>query len=405
MYIPRHLSKMLDRAAQMFPSVIVTGARQVGKTTLLRRARPDLPYVTLDDPIQLQAAIDEPGTFFKVNGPPLVLDEVQYSPGLFAQIKMIADERGEKGLFYLSGSQQFRLMKNISESLAGRIGVLTLGGLSRREIEGDGCDTPFLPTEDYLRSRANVASAPSFADVWSAIHRGSMPEMQQAGMDWQLFYGSYVRTYIERDVRELAKVGDEILFMKFMTALAATTGNLLNYANIARDVGISQPTVERWVSILVASNVVYLLQPYHNNVLKRAVKTPKIYFLDTGLAAYLTRWNNPEVLEHGAAAGAFFETYVVAEVVKSYTNAGLEPPLYFYRDKEHNEIDLIIFENGVLYPIEIKKNADPSRDDVKAFSVIDGISGVGRGEGGVICLYDKIAPFGPRDRVIPLSYV
>ena len=389
----------------MFSSVIVTGARQVGKTTLLRRTWPDLPYVTLDDPIQLQAATLEPGTFFRANTPPLVLDEVQYAPGLFAQIKMLSDASGEKGLFFLSGSQQFRLMKNVSESLAGRIGVLTLGGLSRREIDGAEFYEPFLPTETYLKERAAGAKARAYADVWRAIHRGCMPEMQRAEMDWQLFYGAYVRTYIERDVRELAKVGDEVRFMKFMTALAAATGNLLNYANIARDVGVSQPTVERWVSILVSSNVVYLLQPYHNNVLKRALKTPKVYFLDTGLAAYLTRWNTPEVLESGAAAGAFFETCVVSEVVKSYTNAGIEPPLYFYRDKEQNEIDLLIHENGTLYPLEIKKNADPSKNDIRAFELLDGIDGAKRGEGGVLCLYDRVIPLGERDRVVPLAYI
>ncbi len=405
MYIRRHLESVLKKAAAMFPAVIVTGARQVGKTTLLREAEPGLPYVTLDDPVQLQTAVEEPGTFFRTNPPPVVVDEIQYAPGLFPYVKMIADDERGKGLFFMSGSQQFHLMKNVGESLAGRVGVLNLLGLSRREIAGEDFAAPFLPTPTYLNERKKSVSAQPYKDVWAAIHRGPMPEMQREGMDWQLFYAAYVRTYIERDVRELTKVGDEIAFARFMTAVAANTGNLLNGASLSRDVGVSLPTVERWISILLASGIIYLLQPYHNNVLKRALKTPKVYFLDTGLAAYLTRWTTPDVLENGAMAGAFFETYAVAEIVKSYTNAGQEPPLYFYRDKEQNEIDLLIHENGVLYPIEIKKSANPGRGDVKTFGAVENIPGIRRGPGGAVCLYDDLTALGDRDSAIPLGYI
>lgn len=407
MYIPRHLERAIARIEKMFGSVLITGARQVGKTTLLRQTKPDFPYVSLDDPIMLRSAVEEPGTFFKSTPPPVIVDEIQYAPGLFPYIKMITDQDGKKGQFFLSGSQQFQMMKNVSESLAGRIGILNLMGLSLREIHGSDCLLPFIPTESYFSSRKESLFPISFRGIWKTIHKGSMPAMYNGNeMDWQMFYAAYTKTYIERDVRELTQVGDEVKFLRFMTAIAASTTQLLNLASVARDVGISQPTVERWLSILRASNLVFLLQPFHNNVTKRAVKTPKIYFLDTGLAAYLTRWNASEVLQNGAMAGAFFETFVVTEVIKSYANAGiLEPPLYFYRDKEQHEIDLLIQEGMTLHPIEIKKSADPDPRDISAFGILDKISGVERGSGGIICLYDHLVALKGDDRVIPVSYL
>jgi predicted AAA+ superfamily ATPase len=406
MYIKRHLEKTLARIENMFGAILVAGSRQVGKTTLLRNAKPGLPYITLDDPIMLASAASEPGTFFKVIPPPLVLDEVQYAPQLFPYIKMLIDDQRLKGQFFLSGSQQYQMMRNVSESLAGRIGILNLYGLSLRELYGIDCDVPFCPDCHYLEARRNSPAPVDYNTVWALIHRGSMPAMAAEGMDWQLFYAAYVRTYLERDVRDLAQVGDEVKFLKFMTAAAAMTGQLLNHASLARDAGVSQPTAERWLSVLRASNLVYLLQPYHNNIIKRAVKTPKLYFLDTGLAAYLTRWNTPEVLQHGAMAGAFFESFVVAEILKSYANAGiLDPSLYFYRDKEQNEIDLLLFRDQTLHPLEIKKHADPRAGDVKAFAMLDKIPGVTRGAGGVICLYDRLLPLTVEDMVIPLAYV
>ena len=406
MYIKRHLEKTLTRVETMFGAILVAGSRQVGKTTLLRNAKPGLPYITLDDPIMLASAASEPGTFFKAAPPPLVVDEIQHAPQLFPHIKMILDSQGRKGQFFLSGSQQYQMMRNVSESLAGRIGILNLYGLSLRELYGIDCDLPFCPDRDYLEARKSSPAPVDYGTVWTLIHRGAMPAMASEGMDWQLFYAAYVRTYLERDVRDLAQVGDEVKFLKFMTAAAAMTGQLLNHASLARDAGVSPPTAERWLSVLRASNLVYFLQPYHNNVIKRAVKTPKLYFLDTGLAAYLTRWNTPEVLQHGAMAGAFFESFVVAEILKSYANSGvLDPSLYFYRDKEQNEIDLLIFRDQTLYPIEIKKHADPRAGDVKAFALLDKIAGVTRGPGGLICLYDRPVPLTAEDTVIPLAYV
>ena len=389
----------------MFGAVMLTGPRQAGKTTLLRIVTGDIPYVTLDDPIILQIAINEAGTFFKNLPPPVFVDEIQYAPNLFPYIKMHIDREKKKGLFYLSGSQQFRMMKNISESLAGRIGILNLLGLSLREINGIPFNKPFIPTDEYIRERQKESKETVYKELWKIIHRGSMPELvANPDIDWQTYYASYTKTYIERDVRDLAQVGNELKFVQFMTAIAASNGQLLNLASVSREVGVSQPTAERWLSILQASNIVWLLRPYHNSVTKRAIKTPKVYFLDTGLAAYLTRWPTPEVLQFGAQAGGFFEAYVISEVVKSYYNAGiLEPPLYFYRDKEKNEIDLIIREGNTLYPIEIKKHADPSRNDIKTFEILDKISGIIRGAGGVICMYDNPITISNEDRVIPVK--
>lgn len=407
MYIKRHAEKTVEQLSRMFGAVLVAGSRQVGKTTMLEKLTGNMNKVTLDDPIVRASAEEESGTFFKDNPPPVFVDEIQKAPALFEQIKILLDRDRLKGQFFMCGSQQFKMMKGVSDSLAGRIGLVNLLGLSLRESYGIDFDAPFIPTEEYFSERKNNLADISYDDVWKTVHQGSMPELtENPHFDWQMFYGSYVRTYIERDVRELSEIGDAVKFTKFMIAAAASTGRLLNLASLARDVGVSQPTAERWLSVLVTSNLVYLLQPYSNNIAKRAVKTPKLYFLDTGLAAYLTKWNTPDVLKNGAMAGAFFETFIVSEIIKSYYNKGvLEPPIYFYRDKDMNEIDLLIESGGVLYPIEIKKHADPSKRDIEAFSVLNKIPGVKRGCGGVVCLYDKLITLQGEDKIIPVNYL
>ena len=407
MYIKRHAEETVRKLAQMFGAVLVTGPRQVGKTTLLQKTIGDVDYVTLDDPMLLASALEQSLTFFKDNPPPVFIDEIQYAPSLFSQIKIILDRDKKKGQFFLSGSQQFRMMKNVSESLAGRLGLVNLLGLTIREKQGIPFSEPFLPTESYFGSRRQQSKEITYDDVWHNIQRGSMPELSaNPTFDWQMFYGAYVKTYIERDVRELTQVGDEVKFLHFMTVAASRTGQIVNLASLARDVGISQPTAERWLSILVTSNIVHLLRPFSNNITKRTVKTPKLYFLDTGLAAYLTRWNTPEVLKNGAMAGAFFETFVISEIIKSYSNQGiLELPLYYYRDSNMNEIDLLIEANGTLYPLEIKKHADPQKRDLAAFSQVDSIPSYQRGPGGVICLYDHLLTLQGRDRVIPVHFL
>lgn len=403
-YIKRLSENVLLKQEKMFKTVLVTGARQVGKTTMLKNIKPDINYITLDDMLLNQSAVEDPDLFLKTNKPPIIIDEIQYAPNLFRNIKMIVDSSEEKGLYYLTGSQQFNLMKNASESLAGRIGILNLLGLSLREIKEINFNNPFIPTQEYIESRKKFSTQISYDELWEIIHKGTMPALYEENSDIDMFYAMYVSTYIERDVRSLTQVGDTLSFLKFMTALATRIGQLLNLNSIANEVGITIPTAQRWLSILVSSNIVYILEPYYNNILKRAVKTPKVYFLDTGLAAYLTKWKTKDVLETGTMAGNFFENFVIVEIIKSYYNSGdIRPPVYFYRDKEKREIDLIIERDGKLYPIEIKKTSNPSKDMIENFKILNNIKEVG--EGAIICAYDKIIDLDEKNKVIPYSYL
>ncbi len=403
-YIKRLAEDVIKKQEKMFKVLLITGARQVGKTTMLKNIKPNMNYVTLDDKLLNQMAIEEGELFLKSNKPPIIIDEIQYAPDLLRYIKIDVDNNEDKARFYLTGSQQFNLMKNVSESLAGRVGILNLLGLSLREIKELDFNEPFLPTDDYLNKRKKFSTNISYDEIWDIIYKGSMPAVYEPETDVEIYYSMYVSTYIERDVRNLTQVGDTLSFLKFMTALASRIGQLLNLNSIATEVGITVPTAQRWLSILVSSNIVYILEPYYNNIMKRAVKTPKIYFLDTGLVAYLTKWKDKDVLESGVMAGNFFENYVIVEIIKSYYNSGeLRPPLYFYRDKEKNEIDLIIEQNGKLYPIEIKKTASPKLDMIKNFGFLEGVKEIG--EGAIICMYDKILDLDEKNKSIPYQYL
>ena len=403
-YIKRNVEEVIKKEEKLFKAILVTGARQVGKTTMLKNLKPDINYITLDDMLLNQSAQEDPELFLKSNKPPIIIDEVQYAPDLFRYIKIAVDNSEEKARFYLTGSQQFHLMKNISESLAGRIGIVNLLGLSLREIKELNFNKPFIPTNEYIEERKKYEMNISYDEIWEIIHKGSMPALYQEESDSELYYSMYVNTYIERDVRNLTQVGDTLSFLKFMTSLASRIGQLLNLNSVANEVGISLPTAQRWLSILISSNIVYLLEPYYNNIIKRAVKTPKIYFLDTGLAAYLTKWKNKEVLEAGTMAGNFFENFVIIEIIKSYYNVGeLRPPVYFYRDKEKREIDLIIEQNGELYPVEIKKSARPTKEMIENFKVLEKVGKVG--QGAVICMYEKIQDLDEKNKVIPYRYL
>lgn len=403
-YIKRSAEKVIKKQEKMFKTILVTGARQVGKTTMLKNLKSDINYITLDDMILNQLAKEDPDLFLKSHKAPIIIDEIQYAPDLLRYIKIEIDNSEKKAMFYLTGSQQFHLMKNVSESLAGRVGILNLLGLSLREIKEIDFNKPFIPTQEYLKEREKYNTKISYNEIWDIIHKGTMPALYQEESDFEMFYTMYVNTYIERDVRNLTQVGDTLTFLKFMTALASRIGQLLNLNSVASEVGITIPTAQRWLSILVSSNIVYLLEPYYNNIVKRAVKTPKIYFLDTGLVSYLTRWKDKDVLESGNMAGNFFENFVIVEIIKSYYNNGeLRPPLYFYRDKEKKEIDLIIEQNGKLHPIEIKKSANPNKDMISSFKVLDKIGKIG--EGGIICMYDKIIDLDEKNKVIPYNYL
>lgn len=403
-YIKRLAENVIKKQEKMFKTILVTGARQVGKTTMLKNIKSDVSYITLDDIILNQSATEDPELFLKSNKPPIIIDEIQYAPSLLRYIKIAVDGSDKKAQFYLTGSQQFNLMKDVSESLAGRIGILNLLGLSLREIKRIDFNEQFIPTEQYLENRKKYNSSISYDEIWDIIHKGSMPALYQKESDFDMFYSGYVSTYIERDVRNLTQVGNTLSFLKFMTALASRIGQLLNLNSVANEVGISLPTAQRWLSILVSSNIVYLLEPYYNNIMKRAVKTPKIYFLDTGLVSYLTKWKNKDVLESGSMARNFFKNFVIVEIIKSYYNTGeLRPPIYFYRDKDKREIDLIIEQNGKLYPIEIKKSANPSKDMIENFKVLDKVKEVG--EGAIICMYNRIYNLDEKNKVIPFNYL
>ncbi len=404
MYVERTLSGPLAAASRQFPVILVPGPRQVGKTTLLRHAaEADRRYVTLDDPQARTLAEDDPGLFLQRFAPPVLIDEIQYAPALLPRIKILADSRQQPGDFWLTGSQHFHLMRDISESLAGRVGIVNLLGFSRRELAGRSQQVePFLPGS-YQNAGQNQPLG--LIDLYRTIWRGSLPRIAlDAELDRGLFYGSHVQTYLQRDVRALANVGDEMAFTKFLRAAAARTGQILNLADMARDVDVAPNTAKNWLSILKASGIIYLLEPYHSNLSKRLVKAPKLYFLDTGLAAYLTEWSSPETLEAGAMSGAILETWAVAEVIRSYWHAGRQAPIYYYRDKDKKEIDLLIFRDGTIYPIEIKKTTAPAKRDIRHFSVLDKL-GVPRGPGSVLCLTESPMPITETVWAVPVSEI
>lgn len=322
MNIARHIERYALETYDTFKSLLVTGARQTGKSTLLEHLFPHLNEVVLDDEFAREQARTNPASFIRMNPPPVFYDEVQYAPELFPQVKISCDSSKENGLFCLSGSQPLHLMKNVSESLSGWVGILNLMGLSLREIQKDDFFLPFLPGMEYIQQRRATARIPE--NIWEIIHRGSYPEIQDPQINWSTFYSSYVNTYLERDVRSLAAVQNLSDFRRFMVATAARTGQMLNYSNIADEVGRDEKTIKSWMSILEASGIIIILEPYASSVLKRAIKTPKVYFCDTGLAAWLTRWLTADALANGAMSSAFFETFVVNEIIKSYANRGID---------------------------------------------------------------------------------
>ncbi len=405
-YYPRHIEAVVNKVKEQFPVTLLTGPRQVGKSTLFRHiSKGGYREISFDDPIIRLQAENDPYLFLKNNQPPLMINEIQYVPDLFPYLKMAIDKNRQDGDYLLTGSQAFVLMKNVSESLAGRVAVLELQGVSLREAHSCDFTMPFLPTDDYIDKRSKKLI--SYGNLWHSIHRGYMPELvYNPAKEWEIFYSSYVQTYIERDVKQLAQVASEAQFLKFMIALAARSGELINFDSVARDIGVSGDTVKRWLSILQTSRIIYLLQPYHNNLLKRAIKTPKVYFLDTGLLAYLTRWPTAETLANGAKAGNIFETFVISEIIKSYINAGrINLPLYFYRDRDGREIDLVIESADTLYPIEIKMTASPQINMAKSFSALDEVPDKKRGTGVILCQYDRKLMLSEQLLVLPLEYV
>ena len=402
-YINRHIEPVIQEFANEFAVVLVTGARGAGKATLLAHLFDDLVCISFSDPTQVVMAKHDPKSFFSLLSPPIILDEIQYIGELLRYIKMEVDRKKMKGLYIMTGSQQYSMMQNVTESLAGRVGILQLHGLSLREQQGDSYSQPFIPTREQIMTRNPGYSLPPDT-LWQIIHRGSYPELVTGAISWDRYYGSYVKTYIERDVMSLTQIGDTWQFTTFLTIMASRTGSIINYSDIAKEVGVTSPTIKRWISNLVAGNIVTLLRPWSRSVEKQVTKTPKVYFLDTGLASWLANWKSSDALMQGTMAGAFFETFVISEIIKSWHNAGRDPSLYFYRDKEGKEIDLLIKDGQILYPVEIKKSATPSTQALKNFSALKNIN-MEIGPATVICSTEKPVFLGKDAVALPVSYI
>ena len=406
MYYRRQMEKAILKASEEFPVVMVCGQRQVGKSTMLRQlSENDRTYVSFDDPRARNLAKKDPALFFETFGYKLFIDEFQYVPEILTGIKRIVDEKtysGEKanGMFWLSGSQKFVMMKHVTESLAGRVAVLNLLPLSQREIDGN-IEEPFRPDVDSIRGRSKTHRTTS--EVFELIFRGGMPKIVSDGVDRDLYFSSYMDTYIERDISRIENIGKLDEFRDFVTYMAANTAQELKYDSISKAIGVSSPTVKEWVSVLERSGIIYIMRTYSPNISKRLVKTPKCYFIDTGLAAYLTSWPTPETLMNGNSAGAFFETYVVGELLKGYANNARDPRLFYYRDVDKKEIDLLMEEGDAVYPLEIKKGKNPSNAG-KNFSVLDKFKKTIK-PGLILCMADDLFPISRDLWYCPISLI
>lgn len=404
-YINRAMEATFKRMAQEFSVILLTGPRQVGKTTMLKMLAEaegiNREYVTLDDITEREMAKNDPKLFLQLHKPPVFIDEVQYAPELFPYIKIYVDEHQQAGDFWLTGSQIFKLMDGVQESLAGRVCLLHMSPLS--QAEACGCTSePFTVDFERLLMRSKAVAPASIQEVFERIWSGGMPAIVSGAKKEQAaVYSSYISTYIDRDVKEIADRIDSFKFLNFVTVVAALTSQMVNYKTIADAVEISVPTVKNWLNILERLGIIFYLHPYSNNLLKRMVTKPKLYFYDSGLVAYLTKWTDSETLMNGAMSGAILENFVVSEIVKSYQNAGLEPFIYYYRDKDNKEIDIVLERNGTLYPLEVKKTMMPDKRWTNVFGVLDKTS-LKRGTGGILCLSDKFTAFDRDNLIIPV---
>ncbi len=402
--IKRSLEEQILKSSKQFPVVLLTGPRQVGKTTLLENISKDREYVSLDDFEQRSLAVRDPKLFLGTHPAPVFIDEIQYAPGLFSYIKMYVDKHKRNGDFWISGSQKFHLMKNVSESLAGRVAVLDLLGISQAEIQNRK-NRVFLPDDNWKNSVIkDKIELLDVSKLYERIYRGTYPKLiANSDIATRLFYSSYIQTYVERDIRSLINIGDELKFITFLKVLAARSATLINYSDIASSVDVDVKTAQAWVSILMSTGIITLLYPYHNNLIKRVIKTPKIYFLDTGLCSYLSGWDSGSTLMNGPMDGSILETYVYSEILKSYWNSAITPNIYFYRDTDQKEIDFLIETNGTLYPIEVKKTASPS--NVKTHFEVLKHTKKPIAQGTILCLYDSILPITEKVLSIPINYI
>ncbi len=402
-YISRNLEIVVSEVTNEYPVVLVTGPRQVGKTTMLQKLMEgtDRSYVSLDDLNERNLAKTDPELFLQLHKPPVLIDEVQYAPELFTYIKIHIDKNRNPGAFWLTGSQVFKLMRGVQESLAGRVAVLSLTSLSQAEI-GAKETKPFVLDMDSLTARSKARKPADTEEIFERIFKGSMPAVVSGqNSNSQIFYSSYLTTYIERDVKELSDAIDSLKFLNFITAAAARCGQMLNVADIARDADINQKQAKDWLGILETLGIIFYLHPYSNNMLKRLAKTPKLYFYDTGFVCYLTKWSNAKTLERGAMNGAILENYVVAEIMKTYLSNGKEPFIYYYRDKDAKEIDIVLEHDGVLNPIEIKKSSNPGSQLTKVFNLLDR-SSAPRSKGAVICMKPELSMIDRETFIVPV---
>lgn len=402
-YISRNLEIVVSEVTNEYPVVLVTGPRQVGKTTMLQKLMEgtDRSYVSLDDLNERNLAKTDPELFLQLHKPPVLIDAIQYAPELFTYIKIHIDKNRNPGAFWLTGSQVFKLMRGVQESLARRVAVLSLTSLSQAEI-GAKETKPFILDMDSLTARSKARKPADTEEIFERIFKGSMPAVVSGqNSNSQIFYSSYLTTYIERDVKELSDAIDSLKFLHFITAAAARCGQMLNVADIARDADINQKQAKDWLGILETLGIIFYLHPYSNNMLKRLVKTPKLYFYDTGFVCYLTKWSNAKTLECGSMNGAILENYVVAEIMKTYLSNGKEPFIYYYRDKDAKEIDIVLEHDGVLNPIEIKKSSNPGSQLTKAFNLLDR-SSAPRSKGAVICMKPELSMIDRETFIVPV---
>lgn len=418
-YKSRTIEKSLNNLIDKCPVIMITGSRQVGKTTLLNHlvatSKQKINYVSLDNMILRAQAIEDPELFLRTYEPPLIIDEFQYAPNLLTYIKIKVDEARKNEMFgdgakvgtmyYLTGSQIFQTMEGVSESLAGRIAILDLYGFSTRELNNSKEDI-FIPDIELIKQRERLKNL-STLNIFERIINGSYPEVNSTnGRDREQFYEAYIRTYIERDIRQIINIKDEVKFIKFISSVAARTAQEYNASDISKDVGIDSKTVDEWLSVLRNTNIIYMLQAYSNNNVQKAIKKPKIYFMDTGLACYLTGYIDSKTLEKSAYNGAIFETYIISEIIKSYTNNGINPKtrIYYYRDTNQKEIDLLVFDNNKVYPVEIKKSANLGKSAVKNFDVVQKF-GTEVGNGVVLCMMENIIAIDDNNYFVPIEYL
>lgn len=402
-YIKRDIEEKIRSLNEEYACILITGPRQVGKTTVLRAIMDDSrTYVTLDDMEERALAKRDPAMFLQLHDTPIFIDEVQYAPELFSVIKMAIDNGAAPGSFWLTDSQAFRMMELAQESLAGRVAVLHMPSLSQHEVYGSGECTPFTVDLPALKARKQTHLPADIAAIYERIWNGSMPGLVSGKYtDRDVFYSSYAQTYIDRDVTEQIQLTDKLLFRDFIRAVACRAGQMLNIHDIASDVGVSNDTAKRWLQVLEKSDIIFLLRPYSNNLLKRTVQTPKMYFFDTGLVAYFTRYSSPEILANGAINGAILENYVVAEIRKTYMNCGKECLMWYYRDKDSNEIDLVIESDGELHPLEVKRSVNPGTELIRAFAILDKGS-VPRGVGAILCMRPELSAIDARHLIVPI---